>query len=89
MPLDRECTALARVDDGKTLGEQTAVIEERARWHGRSVRALHPFAAADLALLQAVNRGEFRSAAISRKLRFLRAHGIIHKLPNTHRFRLV
>ena len=27
-----------------------------------------------------------RSAAVSRKLRLLRAHGIIHKIPHTHRY---
>jgi len=81
------------------------------RCNGRSVRALHPFEPADLALLQAVNRGEFtgcglrnrdlqallfvgppatkaegrrRSALVSRKLRLLRAHGILHKVPHRH-----
>ena len=29
-----------------------------------------------------------RSAAVSRKLRMLRAHGVIHKLPHTHRYRV-
>jgi hypothetical protein len=29
-----------------------------------------------------------RSAAIGRKLRMLRAHGLIHKLPHTHRYRV-
>jgi hypothetical protein len=29
-----------------------------------------------------------RSAAISRKLRLLRAHGLIHKIPKTHRYQL-
>jgi hypothetical protein len=29
-----------------------------------------------------------RSAAISRKLRILRAHGLIHKIPKTHRYQL-
>jgi hypothetical protein len=29
-----------------------------------------------------------RSAAVSRKLRLLRAHGIIHKLPHTHRYQV-
>jgi len=73
------------------------------------------FEAANLALLQAINRGEFainglrnrdlqlllfstpeatkndarrRSAAVSRKLRMLRAHGIIQKLPHTHRYQV-
>ena len=103
------------MDDTTTLRELTASIEKRVRWNGRWVRALHPFEPADLALLQAINRGEFainglrnrdlqallfstapankaearrRSAAVSRKLRLLRAHGIIQKLPNTHRYQV-
>lgn len=113
--LDRYCTALAQVDDTTTLRELTASIEKRVRWQGRPVRALHPFEAGDLALLEAVNRGEFaingvrnrdlqtllfpippsnkaearrRSATISRKLRLLRAHGILQKLPHTHRYQI-
>src|SRR5260370_11549032 len=113
--LDRYCNALAHVDDTTTLGELTASIEKRVRCNGQWVRALHPFESGDLALLAAVNRGEFtihvlrnralqplffptapatkaaarrRSAAISRKLRLLRAHGIIHKLPHTHRYQV-
>jgi hypothetical protein len=113
--LDRYCNALAQVDDTTTLGELTASIEKRLRWQGRPVRALHPFETGDLALLAAVNRGEFainglrnrdlqsllfpttpsskdearrRSAAISRKLRLLRAHGILQKLPHTHRYQV-
>ncbi len=113
--LDRYCTALARVDDTTSLRELTASIEKRVRWNGRGVRALHPFEAGDLALLETVNRGEFainglrnrdlrallfpapptthqeacrRSAAVSRKLRLLRAHGIIQKLPHTHRYQV-
>jgi hypothetical protein len=113
--LDRYRTALARVDDSTTLRELTATVEKRVRWHGRPVRALHPFDSDDLALLTAVNRGEFtinglrnrdlqsllfsgpaatkqearrRSAAVSRKLRLLRAHGVIHKLPHTHRYQV-
>jgi hypothetical protein len=107
--------AMATVDDSATLQELTARIEQRVRWHGKSVRALHPFDPDDHALLKAVNRGEFainglrnrdlqellydrpaatdaekrrRSAAISRKLRMLRAHRLIHKLPRTHRYRV-
>jgi hypothetical protein len=113
--LDRYCTALARVDDTTTLRELTESIEKRVGWNGQKVRALHPFDPADLALLRAVNRGEFtinglrnrnlqallyaappadtketrkRSAAISRKLRLLRAHAIIQKLPHTHRYQV-
>ncbi len=113
--LDRYCTALARVDDTTTLRELTAGIEKRVRWNGLWVRALHPFEPADLALLNAINRGEFAinglrnrdlqallfsatpanktearrcSANVSRKLRLLRAHGIIQKLPHTHRYQV-
>jgi hypothetical protein len=113
--LDRYCSALAAVDDSTTLEQLTATIERRVRWHGQSMRALHPFDPQDHALLQAINRGEFaliglrnrdlqsllydkpaknkaeqrrRSAAISRKLRLLRAHGLIHKLPHTHRYKV-
>jgi hypothetical protein len=113
--LDRYCDALAGVDDTIRLGELTASVEKRVRWNGQWVRALHPFEPSDLALLRAVNRGEFainglrnrdlqallfssapssaperrrRSAAISRKLRMLRAHGILQKLPHTHRYQV-
>lgn len=111
--LNRYGSALASVDDTSTLQELTATVERRVRWHGRSVRALHPFDPDDHALLQAVNRGEFsltgfrnrdlqsllysvpprtkkqqrrQSAAISRKLRMLRAHGLIRKRPHSHRY---
>jgi hypothetical protein len=57
--LDRYCSALATVDDSQTLEELTASIERRTRWRGRSVRALHPFAPDDHALLKAIHRGEF------------------------------
>jgi hypothetical protein len=103
------------VDDSTTLRELTAPVEKRVRRHGRPVRALHPFESDDLALLTAVNRGEFtinglrnrdlqsllfsgpaatkeearrRSAAVSRKLRLLRAHGVIQKLPHTQRYQV-
>lgn len=113
--LDVYASALAAVDDSTTLEELTAGIEQRVRHNGRSYRALHPFERDDLALLKAINRGEFaihglrnrdlqqhlyegqpktaqekrrRSAAISRKLKLLRVHGLIHKLPRTHRYRV-
>lgn len=113
--LDRYCTALAAVDDAATLGELTARLEKRVKWQGQWVRALHPFDADDLALLRAVNGGDFaidgirnrdlqqllysqpatsdvekrrRSAAISRKLRLLRAHGLIHKVAKRNLYRV-
>jgi hypothetical protein len=113
--LDCYCDALAAVDDSTTLEQLTSRLEQRVRWHGKPVRALHPFDPSDHALLRAVNHGEFainglrnrdlqqilysqpaanaaeqrrRSAVVSRKLRMLRAHGLIHKLPHTHRYRV-
>jgi len=113
--LDCYCDALAAVDDSTTLQQLTASLERRIRWHGKPVRALHPFSPEDHALLLAINRGEFainglrnrdlqallyqdspnspkekrkRSAAVSRKLRILRAHKLIHKLSHTHRYQV-
>jgi hypothetical protein len=111
--LNRYGCGLATVDDTSTLQELTAAVEQRRRWKGHSVRAIHPFERDDHALLQAVFRGEFqingfrnrdlqallyatppktkqeqrkRSPAISRKLRLLRAHGLIRKRPRSHRY---
>jgi hypothetical protein len=113
--LNRYADALANVDDSTTLQELTQRLECRVQWNGRSVRALHPFAPEDRALLEAANHGEFtlhgfrnrdlqkllygapatspeearrRSSAVSRKLRMLRAHGLIQKLPHTHRYQV-
>ena len=76
---------------------------------------MNPFSAADAALLEAVNRGEFtingfrnrdlrsllfgaaevpadasrrQASAVTRKLRLLRGHGLIQKVPKTHRYML-
>jgi len=113
--LNRYADALSSVDDTTTLQELTQRLERRVQWNGKSVRALHPFAPDDRALLEAVNHGEFtlhglrnrdlqkllygapatspeearrRSSAVSRKLRMLRAHGLIQKLPHTHRYQV-
>ena len=110
----RLLTALARVDDSRTVAELTAAMQQPTRLQGRRVRALHPWGK-DQALLTAVNRGDFlitglrnrdlqallyvhppatqaerrqRSAAISRKLRLLRAHGLLRKVPHTHRYQV-
>jgi hypothetical protein len=84
--------------------------------NGRRFRALRLNDPSDLALLDAISRGEFAtagfrnrdirglihrtpgniaprdrrrlSAKTSRQLRLLRAHGVIHKIPKTHRYRL-
>jgi hypothetical protein len=111
---NRLLTALAQVDDSRSVEELTKAMQQPTRWKGRRVRALHPWGQ-DQALLAAVNRGDFlinglrnrdlqailyaqpasseqerkrRSAAISRKLRMLRAHGLIQKIPRTHRYQI-
>ena len=112
---DRYFTALACVDDSATVKELTDGLAQSTTWNGKRVRALRPWAAEDIALLEAVNRGEFiinglrnrdlqallfstpaesakekrrRSAAISRKLRLLRAHGLLQKVTRTHRYQI-
>ncbi len=112
---ERYLDALASVDDSATLAEATRQVVERTTWKGKSVRALNPFAAADVALLQAVSQGEFavnglrnrdlrqvlfgdepagalerrkQSACVTRKIRLLRAHGILQKVNKTHRYQL-
>ena len=96
-------------DDESVFDE---VLAQPTIRNGKRVRALRPWASDDIALLEAVNRGEFtinglrnrdlqallfsapagsekekrrRSAAISRKIRILRAHGLLQKVPRTHR----
>ena len=112
---DRYFTALACVDDSATVQELTGRLAQSTTWNGKRVRALRLWASEDIALLEAVNRGEFtikglrnrdlqallfstaaesaqekrrRSAAVSRKLRLLRAHGLLQKVPRTHRYQV-
>lgn len=112
---ERCLEALGAAATERTVGELTARVCERARWKGRSVRALNPLGADDLGLLGAVGRGEhlihgFRnrdvraalsgpagddpaaarraSAAVTRRLRRLRAHGVIRKVSKTHRYQV-
>jgi hypothetical protein len=112
----RYLEALTSVDDGATLEERLGRVTAPATWHGKRVRALQPFAAADMALLEAVSRGEFtlnglrnrdlrpllygdesavppeevrrRAGRITRQLRLLRAHGLLQKVPHTHRYQV-
>jgi hypothetical protein len=56
---ERYAAALAGVEVGVPLGELTKALGQRVRFKGRSVRALNPLAEADVALLEAVSRGEF------------------------------
>jgi hypothetical protein len=112
----RYLEALAFVQDDTPLGALTGKLCRPAAWKGQRVRALNPYAPEDLALLQAVARGEFtingfrnrdlqnllygpgeklthrqkrsQSAAVTRKIRLLRAHGLVKKVPKTHRYHL-
>jgi hypothetical protein len=110
---ERYLASLATVEETTPLGELTDALCRPVTWKGRRVRALNPLAADDLALLAAVNRGEFtvngfrnrdlrpllfgttevpaaeqrrQSAAVTRKLRLLRAHRLIRKVPKAHRY---
>lgn len=56
---DRYAASLATVEEKTTLAELTKDLGKAVHWHGRSVRALNPLAAEDVALLEAVSRGEF------------------------------
>ncbi len=68
----RLAASLATVADKTSLAELTKDLGERQQWKGRSVRALNPLAAADVALLEAVSRGEFAISGF--RNRDLRAH---------------
>lgn len=56
---DRYAASLATVAEKTTLAELTKDLGKPTHWKGRSLRALNPLAPEDVALLEAVNRGEF------------------------------
>ncbi len=56
---ERYAASLATVEETAPLGEVAADLGKRQHWHGKSVRALNPLATEDVALLEAVSRGEF------------------------------
>jgi hypothetical protein len=112
---ERYLEALAAVNQPQTLREATTPVCQPKQWHGRRIRALHPFGHQDRILLEAIGRGEFfingfrnrdlrpllgqpadassahirrYSSRITRLLRMLRAHGVIRKIPKTHRYHL-
>ena len=113
---ERYLDALSTVDDETPLAELFDQVATPTSWHGRRVRALRIGDPDDIALLQAIARGEFAtngltnrdlrrlldptslhaskanqrksSARTGRRLRLLRAHRIIHKVPKSHRYRL-
>ena len=113
---DTYLDALAVVDDDATPASVLDEVSRPTTMAGRRVRAIRFGDPADLALLQAISRGEFaiagfrnrdirkllhpekrepspkelrsQSGRVSRLLRLLRAHGLIQKVPETHRYRL-
>jgi hypothetical protein len=56
---ERLAASLATVAEKTSLGELTKELGERQEWKGRPVRALNPLSSEDVALLEAVSRGEF------------------------------
>jgi hypothetical protein len=56
---ERYAESLATVAEKTSLAELTQDLGKRGQWKGRSVRALNPLAADDVALLEVVNRGQF------------------------------
>jgi hypothetical protein len=108
---ERYLSALSATHGHIPLFEWAEQVCKPVRKDGRRVRGLNPWSPQDAALLQALNRGEFkingfrnrdlrsllfktkepaqdkrRAAAVTRKLALLRAHGLIKKLPGTHRY---
>jgi hypothetical protein len=108
--------ALSVVTDSTPAAEVFDPVSRPTNYRGRRVRALRLGDASDLALLNAICRGEFStsgfrnrdlrailfpqsqtaskddvrrfSARVSRLLRILRAHGVIKKIPKSHRYRI-
>ena len=108
--------ALAAVNDNTPAADIFDAVSRPTTYRGRHVRALRLADPVDIALLQAISRGEFAtsglrnrdlrtvlfpakrkpsdveirrlSARTSRLLRILRAHGIIKKIPKSHRYRV-
>jgi hypothetical protein len=67
-----------------------------AAWNGKRVRAPHPFEDRDRRPLETIGRAppasaqesRRRSAAVRGKLRLLRAHHLMRKVPGTHRYQI-
>jgi hypothetical protein len=113
---ERYLEALSAVEDVTPCARLFDAVARPVVDDGRRFRALRIGDPLDLALLEAISRGEFvtagfrnrdlrqllypssdslspeeqrrLSAKISRLLRLLRAHGIIKKIPKTHRYQL-
>jgi hypothetical protein len=113
---ERYLEALAAVEDTTPCSRLFDSVARPVVNHGRRSRALRIGDPDDLAILQAISRGEFATAGfrnrdlrillhppsrhaapdeqrrlaakIGRRLRLLRAHGMIHKVQKTHRYHL-
>ena len=88
---ERYLETLAAVDHDQPLGETVRPICQPTEWQGRRVRGLQPLGPDDSRLLAAVIRADEarrQSAKITRLLRLLRGHGLIQKVPKTHRYTL-
>jgi hypothetical protein len=110
----RYLDALAVVEDTTPCSRIFDLVAKPVVDNGRRYRALRLSDPAELALFEAISRGEFtptgfrnadlrrllysrartkaddrrRSARLSRLLRLLRVHGIVRKIPKTHRYQL-
>ena len=108
--------ALSTVEDYTPLSQLFDQVSRHTTYHHRRVRALRIGDPDDIALLNAISRGEFAtagfrnrdlrrhlhpnhrtaikaderrlSAKVGRKIRLLRAHGLIRKISKSHRYRL-
>lgn len=56
---ERHAASLATVAELEPLGELLETMCEPVAWHGRRSRGLNPLASKDVALLEAVSRGDF------------------------------
>jgi hypothetical protein len=70
---ERYAEALANVEETTSLAELTKNLGRRRQWQGRSVRPLNPLAPEDVALLEAIGRGEdailgFRNRDVRQRL---------------------
>jgi hypothetical protein len=113
---DNYLLGLSAVDDSTPLSEIFDDVSRPVMMAGHRVRAMRIGDAADIALLEAIARGEFSTAGFrnrdiqrllhpvrrdpsrkqrrqiagscGRRIRLLRAHGLVRKVPKTHRYTL-
>jgi hypothetical protein len=113
---DNYLMALSAVDDSTPLSEIFDEVSRHVTFAGHRVRAMRIGDPADVALLEAIARGEFSTAGFrnrdlqrllhpvrsdlsaehrrqiagrcGRKIRLLRAHGLVRKVSKSHRYNL-